>query len=362
MREKSNANRNSKNSETNIKIANIQSNLNKPSQTDEAMKKMIKISIICTFFLFAEIIGGIIANSLAILTDAAHLTSDLSGFIISIIAIYIGKKKPDKVYTFGYYRAEVLGALVSVITIWILTVLLIQEAIERIINPSEIYVPVMLLTAIIGLISNLAMMNVLHSGGHSHGNCNHSHSHGLHLHTDEGATELINDSHLVHNKSMIEINLEDSRVNSLNLEEKGENKNNQSKEWDKHDLTHEDHIHSEDHHIDHSDHKDYHYDHSDHHHDHHSENVNIRAALIHIIGDIIQSIGVVIASLIVYFKPEWKIVDPICTFVFSIIVLFTTFNITKQCIAILMEASPLHLRNTNIGEMIKFKVFIFLFI
>jgi len=60
--------------------------------------------------------------------------------------------------------------------------------------------------------------------------------------------------------------------------------------------------------------------------------VNVRAAFIHIIGDIVQSIGIVIASIIVYFKPEWSIVDPICTFIFSIIVLFTTFKIMRDCI------------------------------
>ncbi len=70
------------------------------------------------------------------------------------------------------------------------------------------------------------------------------------------------------------------------------------------------------------------------------ENVNVKAALIHIIGDIIQSVGVVIASLVIYLNPEWKIIDPICTFIFAIIVLFTTYNVTKQCISILLESTP----------------------
>jgi hypothetical protein len=94
------------------------------TNSEVALKKMIKITLICSIFMIAEIIGGWIANRLAIMTDAAHLGSDMSGFVISIIAIYIGKKKPNKKYTFGYYRAEVIGALISVITIWILTGLL----------------------------------------------------------------------------------------------------------------------------------------------------------------------------------------------------------------------------------------------
>ena len=68
--------------------------------------------------------------------------------------------------------------------------------------------------------------------------------------------------------------------------------------------------------------------------------MNVSAAVIHIIGDIIQSVGVVIAALIIYFYPDMIIVDPICTFFFSIIVFFTTINITKTCLNILMESCP----------------------
>jgi zinc transporter 2 len=151
-------------------------NKNELENSNIALKKIIKVSIICVFFLTSEMIGGIIANSLAIISDAAHLFSDLLGFVISILALSIGKKRANDQYTFGYYRAEVIGALISVITIWFLTILLIQEAINRLINPTEINAPVMFLTAVIGLVFNLAMIKVLHSEhGHSHGigSCNH---------------------------------------------------------------------------------------------------------------------------------------------------------------------------------------------
>ena len=70
------------------------------------------------------------------------------------------------------------------------------------------------------------------------------------------------------------------------------------------------------------------------------ENMNVRAAIVHMMGDMIQSIGVISAALIIYFKPEWKIADPICTFLFSILVMFTTVPIFKDCMSILMESSP----------------------
>ena len=68
--------------------------------------------------------------------------------------------------------------------------------------------------------------------------------------------------------------------------------------------------------------------------------MNIRAAFIHIIGDIIQSIGVVIAAIIIYCKPEYHLADPICTFVFTVLCIFTTIPIFKDCVSVLMEATP----------------------
>ena len=58
------------------------------------------------------------------------------------------------------------------------------------------------------------------------------------------------------------------------------------------------------------------------------------------VGDMIQSLGVIVAALIIYFKPDWTIADPICTFLFSILVMFTTVPIFKDCMRFLMEAAP----------------------
>ena len=127
-----------------------------------------------------ELIGGILSNSLANITDAAHLFSDMSGFLISIVAICIGEKPSNKIYTFGYHRAEVLGALSSVLTIWVLTAFLVKEAIERLYNPSPIDATIMLYTSIFGLFCNLVMIKILHSDELSgHHNCNHNHGNSI---------------------------------------------------------------------------------------------------------------------------------------------------------------------------------------
>merc|ERR1719203_219445 len=71
------------------------------------------------------------------------------------------------------------------------------------------------------------------------------------------------------------------------------------------------------------------------------EGANIRATKIHLIGDLLQSIGVIFAAVIIVYDPvKFKIADPICTFIFSIIVFFTTTAIVKDCTSIIMEATP----------------------
>ena len=70
------------------------------------------------------------------------------------------------------------------------------------------------------------------------------------------------------------------------------------------------------------------------------ENLNVRAAIVHMIGDMIQSAGVIAAALIIYFKPDWTIADPICTFLFTILVMMTTIPIFKDCMRFLMETAP----------------------
>ncbi|NXS74020.1 ZNT8 protein, partial [Pandion haliaetus] len=66
-------------------------------------------------------------------------------------------------------------------------------------------------------------------------------------------------------------------------------------------------------------------------------NASLRAAFVHTIGDLFQSISVLISALIIFFKPEYKIADPICTFVFSIFVLATTITILRDILIVLME-------------------------
>ena len=109
-----------------------------------------------------EAVGGFMSNSLAILTDAAHQMSDVAGFAISYAAVYITRKASNLKYNYGYHRADAIGALTTVLIIWVLLIWLLAEAVQRLINPPDhISGEIMLITAIIGLACNLANLIIL---------------------------------------------------------------------------------------------------------------------------------------------------------------------------------------------------------
>ena len=150
----------------------------KKQNEDNDIKRLLKTSIICIIFIVVELIGGYLANSIAIISDAAHLFSDLLSFGLSIICLYISKRNPNRKYTFGYHRAEILGAMTSTVIIWVLTLFLLQEAYDRLINPHTIDPNMMLITAIIGLFCNMIMIYILHSSPNGHHNCGFDHGKG----------------------------------------------------------------------------------------------------------------------------------------------------------------------------------------
>ncbi|CAG9796294.1 unnamed protein product [Diatraea saccharalis] len=242
-----------------------------------ARRKLIIASILCVIFMIGEIVGGYISNSLAIATDAAHLLTDFASFMISLFSLWVASRPATRRMPFGWYRAEVIGALTSVLLIWVVTGVLVYMAVQRVIYKQfEIDATVMLITSAVGVAVNLIMGLTLHQHGHSHGGGGHGHSHGA-------SNPVLNNK-----KERRDVDTESS----------------------------ESHHHS------------------------HQENINVRAAFIHVLGDFLQSFGVLVAAIVIYYKPEWNLVDPICTFLFSILVLITTFNIIKDTLLVLMEGSP----------------------
>lgn len=227
-----------------------------------SMRKLCFVVVLCILFMSIEVVGGIKANSLAILTNATHLLTDVAAFSISMLSLWASSWEANPRQSYGFFRIEILGALVSIQLIWLLTGILVYEAITRLIQQTNDDVDgfFMVLVAAFGLVVNIIMIVVLghdHGNGHCHSHShNHEHGHGVHDH-DHGHGD--NDEQL--------------------LEKPKEGRN-----------------------------------------------INVQGAYLHVLGDLIQSIGVMIGGRMIWYNPKWKIIDHICTLVFSIIVLGTTLH------------------------------------
>ena len=259
-----------------------------------AIFKLKIISSVCCSFMIIEFICGYLAGSLAIMSDATHLLSDLAGFLISLFSLIVAMKPADKDFTFGYHRFEVIGALASIFIIWGLTVWLLMAAIWRIKHPNPIVGFLMVCIAAGGLLFNIIMNRIL-----AYNPVVNSMDSGM------GAIKKNSEDNIEINNDN---NLKESLLNSENV-----NENKLSEEELNHNLKADD-------------------------------NPVIRAAYIHILGDMIQSAGVLLAALIIYFfqdtHPGVRIVDPICTFCFAIVVLCTTFPVSRDCFYVLLESTP----------------------
>lgn len=134
------------------------------SHGKHAHGKALNIALVIAFvFMVIEVIGGIFANSLALISDALHMFTDVGALGLSLIVLKITHLPRTPKMSYGYHRAEILGALASALSLWALCGVLIYEAITRLISPPEVKGPVVFVIASIGLIANLAMMRTLHS-------------------------------------------------------------------------------------------------------------------------------------------------------------------------------------------------------
>ncbi|XP_023135767.2 zinc transporter 2 [Amphiprion ocellaris] len=245
-----------------------------------AKKKLYIASAVCLVFMIGEVIGGYLAHSLAIMTDAAHLLTDFGSMMVSLFSLWISSRPPTKTMNFGWHRSEILGAFISVMSIWIVTGVLVYLAIERIVrNDYEIDGHVMLVTSGCAVIVNIIMAYILH-----HSTTFHAHGSGYHQIDEDGQSPVsYGHSHTL-------------------LSGHG--------------------------------------------------NTSVRAAFIHVVGDLLQSVGVMVAAIIIYFRPEYKVADPICTFLFSVFVLCTTITILRDVFRILMEGSPKGIEFNSVKEVL----------
>jgi len=105
--------------------------------------------------MLLEFIGGLVTNSLALLSDSGHMLSDVAALALSLMALWFARKPPSLNKTYGFYRAEILAALFNGLTLFVIAGLIIWEAAERFVSPPTVAGGPMLTIAAIGLAANL---------------------------------------------------------------------------------------------------------------------------------------------------------------------------------------------------------------
>lgn len=132
--------------------------------------KKLAITLAITFFIFfCEVIGGIISNSLALLSDAGHVFTDAFALILSLVASVIIRKPSGGKATYGYQRIGILAAFINGLSLLVIAGFIIFEGYQRLIQPPQIDASVMLPVAVFGLVGNISMALIL---GHKHEDLN----------------------------------------------------------------------------------------------------------------------------------------------------------------------------------------------
>ncbi len=107
-------------------------------------------------FMAAEVVVGLLAQSLALITDAAHMLTDAASIVLALIAIRLSKRPARGRYTYGYKRAEILSAQANGITLLLLAAWFVYEGVNRLIHPPDVAGPLVFVTALVGIVVNIA--------------------------------------------------------------------------------------------------------------------------------------------------------------------------------------------------------------
>ena len=147
-----------------------------------ASKRAVRISlgIVGTLFL-AEVVGGWLTNSLALLADAGHLLTDLGALALVLMAFWFAARPASPTRTYGYHRIEILAALANGLTLWAIAAYILFQAYRRLAEPPEVLSGPMIIIALVGLLGQIAAAMILRASAKDSLNV---HAAFLHVATD----------------------------------------------------------------------------------------------------------------------------------------------------------------------------------
>ncbi|KAI8576709.1 hypothetical protein K450DRAFT_178871 [Umbelopsis ramanniana AG] len=316
--------------------------------------RIIILLVINTLFFLAEIIIGYRVGSLALVADSFHMLNDMISLVIALWAVKVAARTEfESKYSYGWQRAEVLGALINGVFLLALCFTLLIDCIERFISPQIVTEPVLvLITGCVGLAANLFGLVLFHEHGHSHG---HSHSHSTndnvsaldiapaHISRDDSHATLSNDA----KDGIREANRLPSspRIDDVNRLRDSIDRNTMhpsvardlivqhARQYSSHDVAHD---------YGSSSGSEQHHHHEEGESEHSQQNLNMRGVFLHVVGDALGNIGVVISALIIWLTPySWRFYfDPLISLIITIIIFSSALPLVRSTSFILLQGVP----------------------
>ncbi len=134
--------------------------------TAQHRKRLVLVLVITLSVVAAQIVGGLVSGSLALLADAGHMLTDATGVAIALVASTLATRPATNTRTYGLQRAEILAALANALLLGGLAIWVIVEAVQRWNDPPEVATGLMLAVAAVGALANLASLMILRAGKH----------------------------------------------------------------------------------------------------------------------------------------------------------------------------------------------------
>jgi cobalt-zinc-cadmium efflux system protein len=158
------------------------------------MTKLKSVLMLTSIYFGVQIIAALYTRSLALLADAGHMLADVGGLALVLFAINYSRKPATPRHTYGFYRVEILAALLNSVVLILISVYILYEAYRRIFEPPEIQGLPMVIVAAIGLGVNFTGIRLLGTDGHSHGLVDIGKRHNEDLNVKSAYFEVLNDT------------------------------------------------------------------------------------------------------------------------------------------------------------------------
>ncbi|KAK9456392.1 cation efflux protein [Dipodascopsis uninucleata] len=301
--------------------------------------RIISLLVIDSLFFFLEVIIGYTVHSLALVADSFHMLNDVFSLVVALWAVKAANsKEASSEYSYGWQRAEILGALINGVFLLALCLTIFLEALQRFVEPQVITNPALILVVgCAGLVSNIVGLALFHEHGHSHG-----HSHGNHSHGDgitdglDGDVDAMEIGALLP-ESVVQESLERQRrmmqhsreiespspVETVAAHEAGEetalldgddhaSHNSQSKRFRRRNKKLS------------------------------TQSLNMRGVFLHVMGDALGNVGVIATALFIWLTDySWRFYfDPVVSLVITCIIFSSALPLVKSASKILLQGAP----------------------